>query len=172
MKTGMYFIALLLVFSGCAAPSNKRASLGSCYDEIKSSKKIPNISETGLKPVEVGLFLCDLKEAVATDNRKKLAKMIGYPVEVAIGNKFKTLKSKEEFLGYYDEIINEKVKGAISAQEYSGLRGNWQGVEIGAGVVWITQNVGEPMLIMAIHNGNLHHYYDPNHPRPDIQETK
>jgi hypothetical protein len=56
-------------------------------------------------------------------------------------------------LEYYDVAFDAKVRGFIAKQKVSDLFGNWQGIMIGGGEIWINMGGGSSCLrIIAINN--------------------
>jgi len=98
-------------------------------------------------------FLRDLQEAVASDNRSRVAQLVEFPIAIQVSGKRKTLRNRSQLLTNYDVAFDAKVKGFIAKQEFSTLFCNWQGIMIGRGEIWINK-VGSPprIKIVAINN--------------------
>jgi len=47
------------------------------------------------------------------------------------------MKNEADFLGRYDEILDETFKQVISQTEVKDLWANWQGVAMPSGEIWI-----------------------------------
>ena len=83
-------------------------------------------------------FLERLKQAILSDDRVAVSKMMRYPLKANISNpQRKSVASPEEFLKHYDEIINESVVKAIRDQVFSKLFVNSRGIMVGRGEFWI-----------------------------------
>jgi hypothetical protein len=82
------------------------------------------------------LFLQLLKDAVANDRRAWVADQVSYPIRVAVSGKQTSVRTKDDFLAHYDDIINERVRNAILEQRFEDLFKNWHGTAIGPGLVW------------------------------------
>ena len=83
------------------------------------------------------VFLEQLQNAVATDDRSWIADHVKYPITVTIGREREMVERQDEFLAHYDEIMNQRVRDAITAERLENLFKNWQGTIIGGGYVWI-----------------------------------
>ena len=98
-------------------------------------------------------FLRDLQEAVASDNRSRVAQLVEFPIAIQVSGKRKTLRNRSQLLQYYDVAFDAKVKGFIRKQEFSTLFCNWQGIMIGRGEIWINKVGSSPQIkIVAINN--------------------
>jgi len=78
----------------------------------------------------------ELKDAVIGDDRKKVASLVNYPLNVFAGRRRMVIRSPAELLRRYHEVFNENVIRAIKAQEPDTLFANWQGVMVGDGQIW------------------------------------
>ncbi|HUJ94568.1 MAG TPA: hypothetical protein VLW84_04825 [Terriglobales bacterium] len=101
----------------------------------------------------VGQFLRDLQKAVAADDRKQVVQMVEYPITIKVGNKPVRLRKRSELLKLYDVAFDEKVKGFLAKQKFSGLFCNWRGIMVGRGEIWInTAENSHALKIIAINN--------------------
>jgi hypothetical protein len=82
------------------------------------------------------LFLQQLQNAVAADDRSWIADHIKYPITVTLGGEREVLEGKDEVLAHYGEIINRRVRDAVLAQRFETLFKNWRGTMIGNGELW------------------------------------
>ncbi len=83
-------------------------------------------------------FLTDLQHAVAAHDRNQIAGMVSYPLKTRIAGSRVSLAKPQQFLAHFDELLPQKSLDAISAQTFSGLFANSQGVMIGSGEVWFS----------------------------------
>jgi uncharacterized membrane protein YeiB len=95
-------------------------------------------------------FLTTLQTAVASADKTKVASMISYPLLVIHGASRTKIKSKAELITKYDTIFDERIRQVIAQQSARCLFGNYQGVMIGNGEVWFTEQPDGPMKIMTI----------------------
>ena len=104
-------------------------------------------------PKRVEEFLHGLQQAVAKDQRARVAAMVQYPVNVVIAGKKIRLRNKPDFLKRYDLVMNRKVRDAIAGQKPEDLFANYQGVMIGGGEIWFNQLYRSKLIkIIAINN--------------------
>jgi len=81
-------------------------------------------------------FFQELKDALIRDDRKKVAALVHYPLNVFAGRRRMAVRSPAELLKRYHEVFNENVVRAIKTQEPDTLFANWQGVMVGDGQIW------------------------------------
>ena len=83
-------------------------------------------------------FFQELKDAVIRDDRKKVAGLVHYPLNVFVGRRRMVVRSSPELLKRYREVFNDNVVRAMKAQEPDMLFANWQGVMVGDGQIWFS----------------------------------
>jgi len=94
--------------------------------------------------------LTALQIAVANGDTTKVASMISYPLLVIHGASRTKIKSKAELLTKYDAIFDERIRQVIARQSPRCLFGNYQGVMIGKGEVWFSEQQHGSMKIITI----------------------
>jgi len=104
-------------------------------------------------PRAVADFLRSLQQAVAKNERAKVAAMVNYPVSMIIRGRKLKLRNQADFLRRYDVAINHKVKQAIADQKPDDLFVNYQGVMIGDGEIWFGHPYQSKQIkVIAINN--------------------
>jgi hypothetical protein len=88
-------------------------------------------------------FLRALKQAVAGADAPAVAAMVSNPLGIGVGGDRVTIRSQEEFLARYEEIVTPDVASAIEKQSYAGVFANADGVMIGDGEVWFSGVCGD-----------------------------
>ncbi len=88
------------------------------------------------------LFIKQLQLWVAANDRNKLAAAIDYPLN-------KTIKTKEDFLAYYDNVFTKDIRQSFSNINFRQLFRNEHGVMLEGGKVWLSQQ-GKDFKISAI----------------------
>ncbi|MEV5029865.1 hypothetical protein [Paenibacillus sp. LPE1-1-1.1] len=83
------------------------------------------------------------KAAVAANEKDAVAELILLPLQVN-GEIPYAVKSKEEFIEKYDQIITPSVKEALEAQKVDDLFVRDQGVMVGDGELWFGASAEEP----------------------------
>jgi hypothetical protein len=83
-------------------------------------------------------FLGALQAAVAADDRRQVAAMIGYPLKTRLHGQVVHIRTTQQFLGHYEELLPPATRAAIAAQSYQALFVNSQGVMIGSGQLWFS----------------------------------
>jgi len=83
-------------------------------------------------------FFQQLKDSVVRDDRKAVAGLLNYPLDVFHGRRRTVVRSPVEFLKRYPEVFNENVIRAVKSQEANALFANWRGVMLGNGQVWFS----------------------------------
>lgn len=77
------------------------------------------------------------QQAVAKNDKQKIAKMIDFPILISFDHKEKVnIKNQKEFLKYYDRIFIPTYKEAIQNEVPRLLFSRYDGVALGAGLVW------------------------------------
>jgi hypothetical protein len=113
------------------------------------------------------VFLEQLQNAVATNNRRWIADQIMYPRTVDIGGERRMLERADEFLAHYDEIFNQRVRDVILAARFETLFKNWEGTMIGDGEVWFYHAVEGSYLCREVRPPRRGITQDCTHPDPD-----
>lgn len=85
------------------------------------------------------------KAAVAADEKAAVAELILLPLQVN-GETPMKIKSKEEFIEKYDQIMTKPVKDALAAQKVDDLFVRDQGVMVGNGQLWFGASAEEPQV--------------------------
>ena len=101
---------------------------------------------------EIENFAKEIKSYVISDNKKELAQLIHYPINVTIHNEKKTINSPEELIQSYDDIITADFKDKIKNSQTTYLFSNDMGVMIGDGDIWFNSLEGKGLKIIAINN--------------------
>lgn len=136
-----WFGSLLLLAGGCVLDPGDACPSGDCYGNAHaqdSQQHEHKIDSMVGDHAAVQRFLEQLQDAVAADDRKTVANMVSYPLNVDLyGNESRILNPRQ-FLMFYDDLMNQKVVAAIRQQRYSQLFVNYEGAMIGDGEVWIS----------------------------------
>ncbi|MBS5956248.1 MAG: hypothetical protein KIC73_04965 [Clostridiales bacterium] len=101
---------------------------------------------------EIENFAKEIKSYVISDNKKELAQLIHYPINVTIHNEKKTINSPEELIQSYDDIITADFKDKIKNSQTTYLFSNDLGVMMGDGDIWFNSLEGKGLKIIAINN--------------------
>lgn len=99
----------------------------------------------GLKEREVEVFFKSFKEAIAKDDKRKVAGMVSYPINVYLVSERRVkIGSSARFIKLYDKIFDEKFKKLIAATEFKDLWAKYSGVAMPSGEVWINGIIKNP----------------------------
>lgn len=97
---------------------------------------------TGMEASFAQSFYCGFYKAVEEDRREDVASMIAWPRVLATENGETLIMTAEEFLPYYDEVVTQGLKDAMSENQYTE---DWADLfchdgSVGAagGAVWFT----------------------------------
>lgn len=85
----------------------------------------------GFPDEEVVKFAISVQNYLIRNNRKALAKLIAYPIDVKINGKKKTIKNEKEFVNSFDKIFNVNLKKAIIKAEPLFMFVNQYGAMLG-----------------------------------------
>ncbi len=81
--------------------------------------------------------IATLKKAVADHDATKVAEFVDYPLRVSIGGKTSRVRSAQEFVARYGNIMTPAIQQVITEQRYADLFVNSDGVMFGRGEVWL-----------------------------------
>jgi hypothetical protein len=99
----------------------------------------------GLKEREVEIFFNSFKEAVAKDDKRKIAAMVSYPIKVYLrSDRTVKIANSARFIKFYDLIFDKKFKDLIAATEFKDLWAKSSGVATPRGEIWINGIVKNP----------------------------
>jgi hypothetical protein len=125
------WVVSFLIFLGVSSPA---------FAQEMATRPISCLAPEHLEltPDDIGFFK-DIKTAIETDNREWLANNISWPLVVSLKRVKGWIENKNEFLKYYDQIVTAKVKTAVRKQKPEELFKNYQGVMIGNGDIWFSE---------------------------------
>jgi hypothetical protein len=83
-------------------------------------------------------FFQELKTAVAAQDRTRVAGMVSYPLTVRLDGHPVQLKTPQELLAHYAQLLPPSTQQALASQSYEALFVNSQGVMIGNGQIWFS----------------------------------
>jgi hypothetical protein len=81
-------------------------------------------------------FLRQLQAAVSSQQRVQVARLVSYPLVTHLRGHQVTIRTPQQFLQHYGQLLPAASVEAITAQRYEALFANAQGAMIGAGEVW------------------------------------
>lgn len=97
---------------------------------------------TGMEDSFAQSFYCGFYRAVEEDRREDVANMIAWPRVLASEKGETLIMTAEEFLSYYDEVITQGLKDAMSGNQYTENRADLfchdGAVGAAGGAVWFT----------------------------------
>lgn len=104
-------------------------------------------------PQEFEAFFTNLQKLVA-DGDTTVAEFVSYPINVNLNGKKTEIKSKDEFIKQYDQILTQQVKDGVAKQVVGETFVNAEGVSVGEGVMWLNASADNPkqFWITAINN--------------------
>jgi len=107
-------------------------------DRRASGCKSGNLHESDPSVIEeMGHFLSELKTAVAKDDKRRVARIVRYPLSFSTADAKFTIRSEQEFLEKYDQILPVQLRDLLLRQETRCIsRVGATGFTIGTGQVW------------------------------------
>ncbi len=82
-------------------------------------------------------FLIDLQQAVADGNKRAVAAMIHYPINVTVNQKKQTITNANVFVKVYDRVFVRALRDSIVHQQYADLFVRDSGIMVGEqGELW------------------------------------
>ncbi|HVW76076.1 MAG TPA: hypothetical protein VHB45_00585 [Alloacidobacterium sp.] len=128
-------LTIMVVLLGCFAadiPLHARQAEEKCDGST--------VDEQGAQTAKKArAFLADLQAAMRHDDRKKIADMVSFPVNVIYEGKRVRIRNRQTFLARYDRIFTAHLRKAILDQSAHCLFGNANGEMIGNGEVWFSE---------------------------------
>ncbi|NIF58021.1 hypothetical protein F3J27_00880 [Enterobacter sp. Ap-916] len=83
-------------------------------------------------------FFDNFKTQIAAQNKAEVAKLISYPIKIALAGKKVQIKTPQQFIKNYDAIFTPDLVAVVNAQKYQDLFANYQGLAIGKGQIWFS----------------------------------
>ena len=110
----------------------------------------------GFPDDEVMKFATNIQKYLIKNDKKMLAKLIAYPIEVKIDGKEKTIRNEKEFINNFDKIFNVNLKKAIINAEPLIMFANQYGAVLGEGGYndWFTGIVRKGNVYLLIYTIN------------------
>ncbi|MDO3412242.1 hypothetical protein QWJ34_20935 [Saccharibacillus sp. CPCC 101409] len=144
-KTSKFLIGVTLagtavVGSSWAAPADtaSAASQSASASASQTAQKNNPYYTAGIDdPAEFHTFFVKLQQAVAKNNKKAVASMVSYPLNVNTGGKTYKFATPARFIAKYDSIMTPEVKKTLGYAIEDDLFVNWKGVSVGDGTLWI-----------------------------------
>jgi hypothetical protein len=96
----------------------------------------PVFSDIGATGEQVDAFLITLKKAVASDDRRKVASLIRYPIAAWTGSKRTVFRTPGALVASYELIFTALLQKTIADARTECLFTNSQGAMIHDGEVW------------------------------------
>ena len=78
----------------------------------------PLYDRTGMRPEVAREFVLMLAERIADGKKREVAELLVYPSQVEVAAGTFTVRSPEEFLPYYDEVIGQNCQGLSTAMTW------------------------------------------------------
>lgn len=133
---------IALCLFGCQSQEQAEPDV-TVSDSTLAQESVPHVGDgdftaAGLETEEVEIFFASLEQAIASDNRRKVASLIAYPLTVDLAGEPLTIRDEGEFVRAYDTVVTGPVKQAVANADAATLFANWQGVRIGQGEVWFS----------------------------------
>jgi hypothetical protein len=139
--------ALLLVMV-CAAPLELEGQAGGGPQACGGSSTVDILGAKTAASARA--FLAQLQAAVQSNNKERIAEMIGYPLLVLRSGKRTRIQKKQTFLANYAEIFTSPVRDAVLHQTAQCLFGNSTGAMVGNGELWFREQAPGEWQIITI----------------------
>jgi len=108
----------------------------------------PMFSQVGTSEAVVKAFLGALQKAVASDERRKVASMIRYPIVAWARDRDVLFKTPASLVASYELVFTAPLKKTIAEARTECLFTNWKGVMIHDGEIWM--NALSPRVLKII----------------------
>lgn len=97
----------------------------------------PMFSQVGTSEAAVKAFLGALQKAVASDDSRKVASMIRYPIVAWARDRDVLFKTPASLVASYELVFTAALKKTIAEARTECLFTNWKGIMIHDGEIWI-----------------------------------
>jgi hypothetical protein len=124
--------ALLLLAAPCLLADQSSGARSPCAP----GQSAPAFSDIGATSEQVDAFLITLKKAAASDDRRKVASMIRYPIAAWTGSKRAIFRTPGALLASYELVFTARLQKTIADARTECLFTNSQGAMIHDGEVW------------------------------------
>ena len=153
----LLLISLVLSLTACGvggnqpdAPSPEENGEPEAMEAAETASDNPYAAAGVNDPDHFEDFFRRLQQMIAADEREAVAAVVHYPMSVEIEGKLQMMRSEEDFLDRYDDIMTEDVKTAMATQELEGIFVNQRGVMIGQEVLTLGCYGGDEYFIVNI----------------------
>jgi hypothetical protein len=137
---------LIILVAGLTASAGQSA--GTKATPCEGNVSLPMFSEVGTSEAVVKAFLVALQKAVASDDRRKVASMIRYPIYAWARDRDVLFKTPASLVASYELVFTAPLKKTIAEARMECLFTNWQGVMIHDGEIWM--NALHPRVLKII----------------------
>jgi hypothetical protein len=145
-------VLLVILFLGISVP---------LYSQVLSSEKAAGCPGDTVDRMGAAIakrsraFLRKLRSAVREGNKRQVASMLRYPIDVSIADKIFRVNNPEEFMHNYERIVDGSVKAAILDEKPSRcLFSNSEGFMVGDGEVWFDEVSPGVFKVITFNLGN------------------
>ncbi|NGZ74600.1 hypothetical protein [Saccharibacillus alkalitolerans] len=143
MKTSKLILSLTLAAAAVTGSSWAPASVDAAA--ASSPVAAPKAAESGNPYEAAGIddpkafhaFFAKLQKAVKNNDKKAVASMMHYPLNVNYKGKTLRFQSSARFIAKYDSIMTPQVRKTLGYAVEDDLFVNWRGVSVGSGTLWI-----------------------------------
>jgi hypothetical protein len=127
------FAGLILLLIVPTVSPGQTASAKPC----ERDQSPPMFSVAGTSEELARAFLVALQKAVASDDRRKVASMIRYPIVIWARDRNVRFKTPASLAASYELIFTAAIKKTIAEARTECLFTNWKGVMIHDGEIWM-----------------------------------
>jgi len=135
---------LLLLIVPTVSPSQSSAK------PCERDQSPPMFSVAGSSEEVARAFLVALQKAVASDDRRKVASMIRYPIVAWARDRSVLFKTPASLVASYELIFTAALKKTIAEARTECLFTNWKGVMIHDGEIWMGARSKGDLQIITI----------------------
>lgn len=143
LLVGFFILAIGQAAALCQSGSAKSAP-------CESGQSAPTFSVAGTTEENARAFLVALQKAVASDDRRKVASMIRYPITAQAGKRNVRFKTPASLVASYELIFTPPLKKIIADARTECLFTNWKGVMIHDGEIWMGARSTGALRIITI----------------------
>jgi hypothetical protein len=126
---------LIILAAGLTTSAGQSA--GAKATPCEGNVNLPMFSVAGTSEAAVKAFLVALQKAVASDDKRKVASMVRYPIYAWARDRDVRFRTPASLVASYELIFTAPLKKTIAEARMECLFTNWKGIMIHDGEIWM-----------------------------------
>jgi hypothetical protein len=136
--SALFLVTIVMLCSVSVTPALAQSAAPAAFDRA------------GTTAGHVKAFLKTLQQAVALDNRLKVASLMKFPLEAWIDGEKVTLRNEREFFANYTRIFDAAMKKSIAGARVDSLTTDTRGIVLDGGRLWCQPQGGRQDVLKIV----------------------